>query len=248
MRRVRNMLALSGLMLASVSAHADDLGVHGKTYEIIEPDIRAVMMRQVFALDADKIQREMEDSARNYTDDLPDYPLGVRRTTRTYHVNIEITVDKPIYRPVLDDDGNMEWEVMVEKGTKANPLKKLRPTTAYLVFNGKSEQQRQFAVRMWREAPNYIVPMMSAGDPAEMAKEIDAPVYRASPFILKRFDLENAPALARVGEGRNKHKIAVTEFAPPFSVERARQHVSLRKMFSSDAEIDNKRASGLEHD
>lgn len=238
MQFARWLIAL--LVLVPVMTQAKDLGVQGKTYEIIEPDIRAVIMRQMSQIDKQAIADKLKKSTENYTDDLPDYPLGTIDSTRTYHVNIEVTTQKPIYRPTLNEQGQMEWKVMVEKGTKVNPLKKVRPYTAYLIFNGQSEQQREFARTLWKAAPNYIIPMMSAGDPADMAKEIDAPVYRASPFILKRFDLENTPALARAGQGQHQYQIAVTEFAPPYGLQRALQHIELRRMFGRSDTGDTK--------
>lgn len=230
-------------LLLSLPCWAHDLGVQGETYPITEPDFRAVIMRQINGVNADKIEKHMTEQGRNFADNLPDYPLPTIQHTRTYTITPQITAEKNIYAPTLDENGNLKWEVLVKKGTTVNPLDKVRPNTAYLIINGQSKDQVEFMQTLWRAAPNYIIPMLSAGDPTVYAKDMNIPVYRASPFILRRFDLEHTPALARAGTGKDKNKLVITEFARPFTLQSALVHVDMQYLFGYPSEDEFKGAS-----
>lgn len=224
------------LAVFAASAGAHDLGVWGEAHEIIEPDIRAVMMDQISKIDLKKHEKDLTEKTNNYGKSLPDYTLPIIRKTRTYYVKPEVTATENIYSPTLNEEGELEWVVLVPKGTKANPLDKVRPNTAYMIIDGNSKEQVEFMQAVWRAAPNYIIPMLSSGDPIALAKKMKTPIYRASPFIMERLDLDHTPAIARSGEGKNKNKIAVTEFARPFTLQRTLAELSLKQLFSKDTE------------
>lgn len=230
---MRAVLTAACLVLsAALPCFAHDLGVEGTIYEIEEPDIRAVIFRQLYAVDFAPTEDRLRKQTRDYGKNLDDYPLPHRDTTRTYYITPQVTTRRAIYAPELGDDGRLQWTEMVKAGTTANALDTIRPVTAYFVFNADDPDEVSLMKSLWRAAPNYITPLASAGNPIDLGDEMKVPVYRASPFILKQFDLEYGPALVRVGEGKHHNQLAITEFAPPFTLQRALQHISLKKLFT----------------
>lgn len=222
-------------LLAAPLAWGVNLGTVGTTFPIAEPDIRAVILGQLANKDLDKIAKNMQEGTRSYTAKLSPYHLPEPNQTRTRFVDVALQLKDDFYIPSMDEQGNLVWKIVAHKGERVSPLAQIRPTTAFLVVDGTSKEQAAFLAEAHAALPRYLVPLVTAGDPAALAKKMQVPVFRASPFILRRFQITHVPALIRPGYGQHYDMIAVTELARPWSLDALRAHDPLRATSIAEA-------------
>lgn len=220
MRSILQQSIAVGLLCAAAVAGAKDLGVQGNVWPIVEPDIRQLLVENAAKVDWSKTQQKLKESAETYLDRLPKRRLPVAEVTRTDYMDPSIVLTSDIQAPVKQADGKYRWQVLFPKGMKVNPLHSQRPVTAFLMFDGSDEEQRELVKNVLALEKMRIVPVEAgAGDIAKTNEYLGRPVFHASDAMLARFNVTYLPALVYPGTGAYSDYIAVTSYARPFKAE-----------------------------
>lgn len=212
--------ALYGLMLASFSfgAAAKDYGVHANTWEIIEVDIRQLLMSQVAKADWGKARNEMEESAKSYLENLPKRNLPEPVKDITAWMDPSFTLQEDIKIPYKGFDGKYSWRILHKAGTKVNPLDKMQPATAMLFFDGAVPEQVKMVKAVLAIEPNRIVPVEAgSGNLKEVNESLGRGAFHADDSMINRFEIRYLPTLMYPGSGAKKGFIELRSFAQPFN-------------------------------
>jgi conjugal transfer pilus assembly protein TraW len=209
-------LALSALLAGVAVAH--DYGVQGKVWEIIEVDMREVIMRDVVKHDWDKEQAKVQDSADKFFDNLPKHEAHGVAHTKTRWIDPSFVLNADVYGPVKDASGEFQWKVLFPKGTRANPLAVQRPYNVMLFFDGTSKDQVAFVSEAIRRHPGKLLPVeLSGSNPKDLASKLETPVFSATDSMVKRFNITETPSLLFPGVGEHSLELGLTTYGPPFS-------------------------------
>lgn len=222
--RTRLTLAAMGMGLAvamAVPAHATDLGIEGQVFEPIEEDMRVMLMRLLARQDWSESAKQLEDSAKNYTKNLPAYFLPRAEKTETVWKDVGIVVTEDIYLPWVDWQTGSVFEpqqkLAVEKGTYLNPIAKL-PAAAIerlFIFDATDPDQLALAKDLMKQDIPQLNFMLVAGDLGELSKEMNRPVYYPTPTMLEKFHVTAVPSLVGFGRGQHQGHMAVTALKLP---------------------------------
>jgi conjugal transfer pilus assembly protein TraW len=199
-------------------AHATDLGVQGTTYLVAEIDLRQLIMESATRADVSAIQKKLKESAATFFDRLPAYGLPHATETATHWVDPSIVLTTDIRAPIKAQDGSYSWQVMYPKGTRVNPLETITPPDRMLFFDGTDSDQVDFVKKVLAAHPLDIMPVEVAGNPKTLSDSISRPVYYATTEMLSRFGILETPSLLGVGKGVHAYNLAVTAFAPAYTV------------------------------
>lgn len=224
----KTLLALA-IASAIGTAHAKDLGVEGQVYEIIEEDIRVMVMRLVARHDWTPDQQELEQSARAYTKSLPQYILPRAEKTHTRWKDVGVITTEDIYLPLADMENGSIFEpvptLAVEKGTYLNPISQL-PAAAIerlFIFDATDADQLALARALMAMKIPMLNFMVVAGDPGELSADVQQPVFHPPPTMLDKFHVRAVPTLVGFGRGRHQGHMALTEIAFPASLDIVKQ-------------------------
>lgn len=221
-RRAAAAVGLGLAILASVpAAQAKDLGIEGQIFEPLEEDFRVMLMRLMARQDWTERQEELQDSARNYTKNLPAYYLPRAEQTRTRWKDVGIVVTEDIFLPSINwETGSVfapDETLAVPAGTYLNPIAKL-PSAGIerlFVFDATDPEQLATAKALMKENIPQLSFMLIAGDLGPLAEEMNRPIYHPPPSMLEKFYLRAVPSLVGFGRGAHQGHMAVTEFTLP---------------------------------
>lgn len=220
MRKIIQLILAATTLIAGaapfVSAHAHDLGVQGVTFPIGEIDMRLLEARSLTHVNVQKIHQQMVASAKAYPSHLPQYQLPPVRKTVTRYVDLTAVLDKNIMGMKQDAQGHWVWAVLWKKGTRVNPLDRVRPHTALLYFDAESRVQTRFALALFRKFPSRVSLVETQGDPVTLSTFLRRPVFYAQKKSLDRFEVTNTPSLVLPGVGAHRERLRVTVFGPPY--------------------------------
>jgi conjugal transfer pilus assembly protein TraW len=222
--KLKTVLAFAAVALATQSANAKDFGVQGKTWPIIEVDMRALMAESASKVDWSKVQNQLVQSAKGYVTNLPQNNLdGVSHTTTVwFDPSIKLTADIKV--PIKQANGTYVWGVLYKKGTVVNPLASVRPVTAMFFFDGKDKDQVKLLKELLKLQPLKIVPVESGhGGIPELARATDRPIFYGSKQLLARFDITRLPTLMYPGSGSKSLYLGETTYAKPYVAEQVLQ-------------------------
>lgn len=218
------VVSLGALAALSGPVAAVDLGTKGPTWGITEPDMRLAVVSQLSEVDWEKKREKMREQAEDYTEDLAGWEVPTAEETTIHRVDPSITVEEDIEGVMQQPDGSYEHEVVVEAGTRHNPLEKNAPQTWLFFFDGTDPQQTEVARELVRRNPVFIRPVMTNGDPGEASGDWEEPVFRAQEWHFRRLNIERVPALAGVHPDRPL-RITVTQFGEPWSANIVEDHL-----------------------
>lgn len=181
------------LFLFAISAHAEDLGAIGPTYEISERDLLKVIQDRFRRMEkTGELARMQEDYKRRVVDAIeqPNPVAGIlaAQTARTFYIDPTWTLD----RNVVDEKGN----ILYVAGTRINPFDFDRLTKALLFFDARDKRQVAFAKRFMAESKLPVKPILIAGEPLKLMREWKREVfYDQGGALSKRFSIAQSPAL-----------------------------------------------------
>ncbi len=208
-------LAVLGL---SASVHARDFGVQGNVWDIVEVDIRQMLVESASRVDWEGVGKEVQESAKTYVDRLPKRSLPIVEKTSTLWVDPSIVLTSDIQVPVEQPDGSLRWQLLHAKGTKVNPLESVRPTTAFFFFDGSDERQVELLKEVLKREPNRIVPVEAgAGSIRKTNELLGRPIFHGQDAMMNRFQVRYLPSLVYAGYGQYQNYLGVTSFGLPFS-------------------------------
>jgi len=192
-----------------------DLGAVGPVWPVAEPDMRLAIVAEASGVDWSGIRDELRDGAADFTRTLDGWRVPAARETETRRVDPSIVAEEPIEHLARQPDGTYRWEVLVEAGTRVNPLETAPPRTWLLVFDGDDEDQREMAEAVVSRHGHRVVPVLTRGDPQRVARDWGTPAYRAQAWHFERLGITHVPALAGVHPD-DPLRIRVTQFSRPW--------------------------------
>lgn len=179
---------LLGLFLpVGVRGAVRDLGVVARIYPISEKDMEEYLKEKAAQVDPGWIKSQIAATARKAA--MPDFHLPGATETRVKHIDPSIVVTEDI----KDHLGN----VLYAKGTVVNPLDHVFLTKAYIIINGREEEQIRFANEF--KEPKMV--LLTEGDPFAVEQKLGKEVYAATLPVLQRFEIGHLPAVV-TQEGR----------------------------------------------
>lgn len=217
-QKLKAGLALSAVVLSAQVAVAKDFGVEGKTWPIVEIDMRALMAESASKVDWSKVQNKLAGSGKQYLSNLPQHDLTEVSHTKTVWFDPSITLTADIKVPVKQSNGTYVWGVLYKKGTVVNPLATVRPVTAMFFFDGRDKAQVNLLKAVLKLQPLKIVPVEAGhGGIDKLAKQTDRPIFYASQQLLQRFNIKHLPTLLYPGSGSKALYLGETTYAKPYS-------------------------------
>lgn len=186
---------LISLLTLSLPARAEDLGVIGPTYDIIERDLIEVMKDKYRRMEkSGELARLHEDYKNRVIEGIekPRPVPGIKATdvARTFYVDPTYTLD----RNIADENGR----ILFPAGTKVNPFDYDRMTKTLLFFDGRDKKQVNFALRVMKESNEEVKPILVAGEPLNLMRKWKRPVYYDQGGALsRRFSIRQSPAVVR---------------------------------------------------
>lgn len=219
--------AALGLLLATSCqpVPAVDLGIEGAVFEPIEEDFRLMLMRLLARQDWTRQAAALEQSAREYTRNLPGYFVVRADETKTVWKDVGVVATEDITLPYVDHQTGSVFEpeqrVAVKAGTYVNPLYGM-PSAAIerlFIFDATDAPQMALAKELMRENIPQLSFMIVAGDLGPIAEEMNRPIYHPAPTMLDKFHITAVPSLIGFGKGIHRGHMAVTQFHMPVSIE-----------------------------
>ena len=210
----------AGLVLLAPSAvRATNLGVQGKTWPIIEIDMRKFLAEQAARVNWSHVDNRLRNSAEHYLENLPKRDIPTIGSTTTRWIDPSIILSHNILAPRQNKKGQWYWAVLYPAGMRFNPLSVDRPTQAMLFFDSASRAQRAFVRAALEKYPDRLMPVdVDGNDPQPLTKSWGRPVFEATNAMLARFPVFAVPALLYPGSGPERLRLGMTAFGPPYSV------------------------------
>ena len=219
---IRPILSITaGLILLAPGAHcrAQNLGVQGKTWPIIEIDMRKFLAEQAAQVNWSRVEDHLRNSAKHYLENLPKRNIPTIGTTTTRWIDPSIILSHNILAPRQNAKGKWYWAVLYPAGMRFNPLSVDRPAQAMLFFDSASRAQRAFVQAALEQYPDRLIPVdVDGNDPEPLTKSWGRPVFEATNAMLTRFPVFAVPALLYPGSGPERLRLGMTAFGPPYSV------------------------------
>lgn len=217
---------LTTVLLAAFTvspASSKDLGVQGNIWEIVERDMRQLVMESAARVDWDKVNNELADRSKRYIDELPIRRMPTAQQTEVVWIDPSITLESEIQAPVKQPDGSWKWQVLYPKGHKYNPLDDSRPLTAMLFIDSSDEDQLRLAKEMLVVEPMRIqVVEAGQGSVRKGTEAIGRPLFYANDQLLNRFQVTRLPSMLFANERMNRGRLGLLSFAKPFDIQAAR--------------------------
>lgn len=219
------MKALISVLLATVAVatQAKDLGVQGTVWPILEQDMREYVVISASKTDWDAVNQRLKEKTAEFPDTLKKRVWPAVGATSTVWMDPSIELTEDIQAPVKGPDGKLSWQVMIPKGTKANPLSKVRPTSALLFFDGADPVQVDLVRDALRAFPGKVQPIESGrGSVRQVSEALGAPIFHASDEAIQRFQVRGVPTLVYPGAGERSLFLGNTVFVAPYDTQTLR--------------------------
>lgn len=194
--RARVSVALALVLLFALQpqraqSSGKDLGVHGKLYEIGEEDMLSYVKRKAGEIDMQSLQENMERKlGESYAEhSLVSLNVPSAEKERVRYVDPSVNVRNPLY----DHTGKM-----ISPAGAVNPFDYVSLSKSILVLR---EEQIEMALEQVGKEGGKPILILTDGDIRRASSLAGQPVYKASPFILKRLKIEKVPSLVEQ-EGR----------------------------------------------
>lgn len=160
-------------VISSAVVAAEDLGVVGKTYEIVETDLLEKIHAELAAMEADgrmaAEQQRMKERAKAFVHRPPGALLPRATESEVYYHDPSVTTEFDVV-----DQNNT---VIYPAGTVVNPLDYVSLTTPLVFFDGDDELQADWVrAFLGNEADNYV-PMLTNGPVIELMKTWNTRLY-----------------------------------------------------------------------
>ena len=171
--------------VAWAQSSGKDLGIHGKLYEIKEEDMLSYVRRKAGEIDMrtlhESISKKVEESYAEHSSVSLDVPSATEERVR--YIDPSVVVRNPLY----DHTGKMISPV----GT-VNPLDHVSLSRSILVLREDQIKRALEEISKRREKP---ILLLTDGDIRKASSLAGQIVYKASPFMLRRLQIEKVPSI-----------------------------------------------------
>lgn len=198
---------LAALAVAS-SVSAENLGTVGPTYAIAEPHLLDAIERELREKEKSGELARLEQAAKQRIIDSIEHPrpiAGIKRTerARSFYFDPSIVVRENI----TDAKGN----IIVDAGTRANPLEIVSLSKHLLFFDGTDERQVEHAWGLIARYDGRVKPILVAGSYLALMQRWQTPVYYDQQGALTRkLGITQVPALV----SQQGKQLRIDELAP----------------------------------
>lgn len=201
MRNQSCLAAFCALVIATqvVLAHAEDLGVIGKTYDIAERDLIEAMKDKLRQMEKTGELAKKQDEYKNRVMSGIEHPkpipgIQATETANTHYYDPSIVTDKDI----ADATG----KILYPRGTRVNPLDYIGWNKYLLFVDGRDQKQLDLTKRITAASDRPVKLVLVAGEPLNLMRKWKKQVYYDQGGILtRRFAITRVPAMVRQ-EGR----------------------------------------------
>lgn len=170
--------------VAWAQSSGKDLGIHGKLYEIKEEDMLSYVKRKAGEIDLQALRESMvkkiEESYAEHSLVSLDVPSATEERVR--YIDPSVVVRNPLY----DHTGKMIFPA----GT-VNPLDHISLSKSILVL--REDQIKRALEKVSGNGENPIL-LLTDGDIQRASSLASQAVYKASPFMLRRLQIEKVPS------------------------------------------------------
>ena len=180
-------------------AHAEDLGVIGKTYDIAERDLIEAMKDKLRQMEKTGELAKKQDEYKNRVMSGIEHPrpipgIQATETANTHYYDPSIVTDKDI----ADATG----KILYPRGTRVNPLDYIGWNKYLLFVDGRDQKQLDLTKRITAASDRPVKLVLVAGEPLNLMRKWKKQVYYDQGGILtRRFAITRVPAMVRQ-EGR----------------------------------------------
>ena len=175
----------------ATQASGKDLGVHGKLYEITEEDMLSWVRRKAGGIDMqtlrESMEKRLEESYARHSSVSLDVPTAEEERVR--YVDPSVNVRNPLY----DHTGRMIFPAGV-----VNPLDHVSLSKSILILR---EDQMERVLEKTTKKRGKLILLLTDGNIQKASSLAGQIVYKATPFILRRLQIEKVPSLV-TQEGR----------------------------------------------
>jgi len=201
MRNQSCLAAFCALVIATQVglAHAEDLGVIGKTYDIAERDLIEAMKDKLRQMEKTGELAKKQDEYKNRVMSGIEHPrpipgIQATETANTHYYDPSIVTDKDI----ADATG----KILYPRGTRVNPLDYIGWNKYLLFVDGRDQKQLDLTKRITAASDRPVKLVLVAGEPLNLMRKWKTQVYYDQGGILtRRFAITRVPAMVRQ-EGR----------------------------------------------
>jgi len=179
-----------------------DLGVVGKTYPIVEPDI-ILEMKQKMASQERLTSAMLRNRLRDYKPaDLHELPKASKDNQKIVDMTYTLPAD------LLDADG----KIIYPKGFTFNPLDYVTFRRGLVILNGNDHDQ----ISWFEESPYYenhqAMLLITDGSAYDLISKLQRPVFYLTKDIATRLQLAAVPSV--VVQEQNKMRVFEFEVKP----------------------------------
>lgn len=172
---------------APASGTVIDLGVHGRTYGISEPDALNEIQDKAAGTDWSKVfdPEKMEPRLKNFK--LESKKLPKAESDREFTVDMTYVLEQDI----PDGQGN----ILYPAGYSFNPLEYTRLDNVIVVMDGSDPEQVA-----WYETSSYArdyrtMLLITDGQYYDLTEQLNTSVFYATARIIERFNLRAVPSV-----------------------------------------------------
>ena len=166
-------------------ASGKDLGVHGKLYEIREEDMLSWVKRKAGEIDMralrESMEKKLEESYARHSSVSLDVPPATEERVR--YVDPSVNIRNPLY----DHTGKIIFPAGV-----VNPLDHVSLSKSILILR---EDQLERALEKITKKRGKLILLLTDGNIQKASSLAGQIVYKATPFILRRLQVEKVPSL-----------------------------------------------------
>ena len=201
MRNQSCLAAFCALVIATQVglAHAEDLGVIGKTYDIAERDLIEAMKDKLRQMEKTGELAKKQDEYKNRVMSGIEHPrpipgIQATETANTHYYDPSIVTDKDI----ADATG----KILYPRGTRVNPLDYIGWNKYLLFVDGRDQKQLDLTKKIPAASDRPVKLVLVAGEPLNLMRKWKKQMYYDQGGILtRRFAITRVPAMVRQ-EGR----------------------------------------------
>jgi conjugal transfer pilus assembly protein TraW len=190
-----SMALLAALFQIATSAVAEDLGVVGPTYSIIERDALEMITSKLKKMEQSGELAQYQEDYKNKVVSSIEHPrplagLKATETAATHYYDPTIVTQKDI----ADATG----KVLYPRGTQVNPLDYIGWNTYLLFVDGRDEKQLEFSKKIVSTSDRPVKVVLVAGEPMALMRKWKSSVYfDQGGKLIKRFSIAQVPAIVR---------------------------------------------------
>ena len=176
-------------------AHAEDLGVIGKSYDIAERDLIEFMKDKLRHMEKTgelaKLQSDYKKRVMSGIEHPKPIPgMQATETANTHYYDPSIVTDKD----VADATG----KILYPRGTRVNPLDYIGWNKYLLFVDARDAKQLEFSKKITAASDRPVKLVLVAGAPLELMRKWKMPVYfDQGGRLTRRFAITQVPAIVR---------------------------------------------------